>query len=119
MTDQDLVLLERRGRTAWLTLNRPEARNALSLPTLLRLRSLLAELREDAETWVVAITGAGDRAFCAGADLKERRTLTEEQVREFVRQIRGTMDDVAALPQPTVAVMNGHAFGGGCEMALA
>ncbi len=119
MTDQDLVLLERRGRTAWLTLNRPEARNALSLPTLLRLRGLLAELREDPETWVVAITGAGDRAFCAGADLKERRTLSEEQVREFVRQIRGTMDDVAALPQPTVAVMNGHAFGGGCEMALA
>ncbi len=119
MTDRDLVLLERDGPVAWLTLNRPEARNALSLPTLLRLRQLLQELREAEDVWLVAITGAGDKAFCAGADLKERRTFTEDQVREFVRQIRGTMDDVAALPQPTVAVMNGHAFGGGCEMALA
>ncbi|RMH03430.1 MAG: enoyl-CoA hydratase [Planctomycetota bacterium] len=119
MTDSDLVLLERRGRAAWLTLNRPEARNALSLPTLRRLRSLLAELREDEQTWVVAVTGAGDRAFCAGADLKERRTMNEEQVREFVTEIRATMDDVAGLPQPVVAVMNGHAFGGGCELALA
>ncbi len=119
MTDQELVLLERDGPVAWLTLNRPDSRNALSLATLLRLRALLAELKQAEDVWVVAITGAGDKAFCAGADLKERRTLNEEQVREFVRQIRGTMDDVAALPQPTVAVMNGHAFGGGCEMALA
>jgi len=116
---EELVLLERRGRAAWLTLNRPEARNALSLPTLQRLRALLAELREDAETWVVVLTGSGDKAFCAGADLKERRTFDEQQVAEFVRTIRATMDDVAALPQPTVAAMNGAAFGGGCELALA
>ncbi|MBL7009378.1 MAG: enoyl-CoA hydratase/isomerase family protein [Planctomycetes bacterium] len=119
MTDRELVLLERDGPVAWLTLNRPEARNALSLPTLLRLRVLLAELRRADDVWVVALTGAGDKAFCAGADLKERRGLSEDQVRQFVQQIRGTMDDLAALPQPTVAVMNGHAFGGGCEMALA
>ena len=116
---EEPVLLERRGRAAWLTLNRPEARNALSLPTLQRLRALLAELREDAETWVVVLTGSGDKAFCAGADLKERRTFDEAQVAEFVRTIRATMDDVAALPQPTVAAMNGAAFGGGCELALA
>lgn len=119
MSEAPLVTLEREGHVAWLTLNRPESRNALSLPTLLRLRALLAEVAADEEVWAVAITGAGDRAFCAGADLKERRTMPEDQVAEFVRQIRGTMDDVAALPQPTLAVINGHAFGGGCELALA
>ncbi len=119
MTDDALVLLERREHAAWITLNRPEVRNALSLPTLRRLRRVLAEVAADREVWVVAVTGAGDRAFCAGADLKERRTFTEEQVREFVREIRATMDDVAALPQPVVAVCNGATFGGGCELALA
>ncbi len=119
MSDAPLVLLEREGRLAWLTLNRPQVRNALSHATLLRMRALLAELRVDREVWAVAIRGAGDQAFCAGADLKERRSMNEEQVAAFVRDIRGTMDDVAALPQPTLAVINGHAFGGGCEMALA
>jgi len=119
MSDAPLVTLSREGHLAWLTINRPEARNALSFPTLNELRGLLAEVAADSSIWAVALTGAGDRAFCAGADLKERRTMPAEKVPEFVRQIRATMDDIAALPQPTVAVMNGHAFGGGCEMALA
>jgi enoyl-CoA hydratase/carnithine racemase len=119
MSDAPLVTLERDGHAAWITLNRPEARNALSFPTLNRLRELLAELREDASVWAVVLTGAGDKAFCAGADLKERRTMPAEMVPQFVAQIRATMDDIAALPQPTIAAMNGHAFGGGCEMALA
>jgi len=119
MTEVPLVLLEHRGRAAWLTLNRPHSRNALSFATLLELRGHLADLKADSETWLVVLTGAGDKAFCAGADLKERRTMDEAQVQEFVANIRATMDDIAALPQPTVAIMQGHAFGGGCEMALA
>ena len=119
MSEAHLVTLERDGHAAWLTINRPEARNALSFPTLNLLRELLAELREDDSVWAVVLTGAGDKAFCAGADLKERRTMPEDMVPQFVRQIRATMDDIAALPQPTIAAMNGHAFGGGCEMALA
>lgn len=119
MTDQDLVLLERSDHVARLVINRAASRNALSFPTLLRMRTLLAEVRADADIWVVVITGAGEKAFCAGADLKERRTMSEEQVTDFVRNIRGLMDDIANLPQPTIAAMNGHAFGGGCEMALA
>lgn len=119
MSDAPLVTLERDGHAAWLTLNRPEARNALSFPTLNLLRELLAAIRDDDSIWAVVLTGAGDKAFCAGADLKERRTMPEDMVPKFVRQIRATMDDIAALPQPTIAAMNGHAFGGGCEMALA
>jgi len=119
MADQDLVLLERDDHVARIVVNRAAARNALSLPTIKRMRALLAELHKDGDVWVVVITGAGDQAFCAGADLKERRTMNEEQVAEFVKNIRGLMDDIANLPQPTVAAMNGHAFGGGCEMALA
>lgn len=117
-SETPLVLLHRDGSLATLEINRPEARNALSFPTLKLLREKLAELREDASVWAVVLTGAGDKAFCAGADLKERRSMSEAEVKEFVRNIRGTMDDIANLPQPTIAAMNGHAFGGGCEMAL-
>ncbi|HEX9793849.1 MAG TPA: enoyl-CoA hydratase-related protein [Planctomycetota bacterium] len=119
MTAQALVALEQRGHVAWLTLQRPESRNALSLATLGELRAHLAKLAADASVWAVAFTGAGDKAFCAGADLKERRGFDAQMVSRFVREIRAAMDDVAALPQPTVAVMNGAAFGGGCELALA
>ncbi|MGB0953571.1 MAG: enoyl-CoA hydratase-related protein [Planctomycetota bacterium] len=118
-TDTPLVLLHRDGSVATLEINRAAARNALSFPTLMLLREHLKALRTDDSVWVVVLTGAGDKAFCAGADLKERRTMSEDQVKEFVQNIRGTMDDIGALPQPTLAAMNGHAFGGGCEMALA
>lgn len=118
-TEAPLVLLHRDGPVATVEINRPEARNALSFPALMQLRAHLAALRSDDSVWVVVLTGAGDKAFCAGADLKERRSMSEQQVKEFVHNIRGTMDDIARLPQPTIAAMNGHAFGGGCEMALA
>ncbi|MDP6962620.1 MAG: enoyl-CoA hydratase-related protein [Planctomycetota bacterium] len=119
MSEEQLVSLNCQGSLAQITIQRPEARNALSFPTLLQLRAILSELRGRQDIWAVTITGAGDKAFCAGADLKERRSMSEEQVVEFVKNIRGTMDDIASLPQPTIAIINGHAFGGGCEMALA
>jgi len=115
----ELVDHRRDGDLAWLTIQRPEVMNCLSFPTLRRLRTLLEELREDLSLRCILITGAGEKAFCAGADLKERRSMPEDRVPQFVANIRGLMDDVAAMPQPTIAVVNGFAFGGGTELMLA
>ena len=117
--DPSLVSLRREGELAWLTIERAAVMNCLSFPTLKRLRTLLAELREDLTLRCLLITGAGDKAFCAGADLKERKSMPLERVPHFVRNIRALMDDVEAMPQPTVAVINGFCFGGGTELALA
>lgn len=114
----DLVTVEREGDLVWLTIDRPEVMNCLSFPTLRRFRTLLAELRGDLSIRCILIRGAGEKAFCAGADLKERKTMPAERVPDFVRNIRGLMDDVAAMPQPTVAVVGGFAFGGGTELML-
>ncbi|MEZ5980524.1 MAG: enoyl-CoA hydratase-related protein [Planctomycetota bacterium] len=115
----ELVEVRREGHVVWLTIDRPEVMNCLSFPTLKRLRTLCAELRDDDSVRAICITGRGEKAFCAGADLKERRTMPVDRVPDFVRNIRGVMDDVAALPQPTIAVVNGFAFGGGTELMLA
>jgi enoyl-CoA hydratase/carnithine racemase len=118
MSSPGPVALLRDGAVVTLQLERAEARNALDTATLAALRGHLAALREDPEVFAVVLRGSGTRAFCAGADLKERRTMDEAQVKHFVREIRATMDDIASLPQPTIAAINGSAFGGGCEMAL-
>jgi enoyl-CoA hydratase len=115
----ELVSTRREGDLLWITLERPEVMNCLSFPTLRRFRSLLEQVAEDLTVRCVLITGAGERAFCAGADLKERKTMDPERVPHFVRNIRALMDDVDSLPQPTVAVVNGFAFGGGTELMLA
>ncbi len=115
----ELVEMRREGDLVWLTLARPEVMNCLSFPTLKRFRTILEELREDLSIRCILITGTGEKAFCAGADLKERRTMPLDRVPEFVKNIRALMDDVEALPQPTIGVINGFAFGGGTELLLA
>jgi len=117
--DPALVTCRREGELAWLTLQRPEVMNCLSFPTLKRFRALLEELRADLSLRCILITGAGEKAFCAGADLKERKTMPLERVPLFVKNIRALMDDVAGMPQPTLAVINGFCLGGGTELALA
>jgi enoyl-CoA hydratase/carnithine racemase len=113
------VTWERRDGLGILTIDRPEVLNCLSFPALKRLRRLLHEIGQDLTLRAVLITGAGERAFCAGADLKERRTMPRERVPNFVRNIRRAMDEVERLPQPTIALVNGVALGGGMELMLA
>jgi enoyl-CoA hydratase/carnithine racemase len=116
----DDILVERReGGIVWVTLNRPEARNALSRSVNLDLRRIAGELRNDRDVRAVVLTGAGDRAFCAGADLKERKGVGPEQTGPYVDAISGAMNAWARIPQPTIALVNGFAFGGGFELALA
>jgi enoyl-CoA hydratase/carnithine racemase len=115
----ELVSVKRDGELCWLTIERPEVMNCLSFPTLKRFRTLLEGLREDYSIRCILITGSGQKAFCAGADLKERKDMVPEFVPQFVRNIRALMDDVEQMPQPTVAVVNGFAFGGGTELMLA
>jgi len=113
------VQFRKEGLIGILTLNRPEVFNCLNLETLQTMRGLLAEIALDRDVRVLVVTGAGDKAFCAGADLKERRTMNEQQVQLFIRTIRDTFSELEKLPKPVIAAINGVALGGGTELALA
>jgi enoyl-CoA hydratase/carnithine racemase len=106
---------ERRG-ARWITLDRPDSRNALSRRMVDELRAAVGESHH---ARLVVFTGAGDKAFCAGADLKERRGMTHGDTRQFLDDLNALMNEIAALPSLTLAAVNGAAFGGGCELALA
>ena len=117
-----LVLVERRGRAAFVTLNRPDAANALSKALVSGLEAVFAELaglvKQGDDLRAVVVTGVG-KAFSAGADLKERRAMTLEQTWGFLDELNRLMNAVAAFPRPVIAAINGAAFGGGLELALA
>ena len=116
---EELVLENIEGHVALLTLNRPRVMNALNFPMLRALKEKIEGLWFDRGVRVVMVTGAGEKAFCAGADLKERATLLEKEVKEYIRTIRDTFTMLEEIPKPTIAVINGGAFGGGLEMSLA
>jgi enoyl-CoA hydratase/carnithine racemase len=104
---------------ATITLDRPDAANALDRFALRRLSEIVWTLGDDARARAVVVTGSGTKAFCAGADLKERAGMSLDEVREYIRTIRDTLTALERLPQPVIAAINGSAFGGGCELALA
>jgi enoyl-CoA hydratase/carnithine racemase len=114
-----ILLTEQRDGVAILTLNRPAAMNALNSALLYALEAKIAEMRFETGVRVIIITGQGDRAFCAGADLKERATLSPMQVKEYIFTIRNLFTTIEQLSKPVIAAINGIALGGGTELALA
>ncbi|KAF9969391.1 hypothetical protein BGZ73_008276 [Actinomortierella ambigua] len=103
---------------AVINFNRPKASNALSRKFVNEFRSTLDELRYDSEARVVILRSLVDGVFCAGADLRERATMSPVEVKQFLSNLRESFRDLETLPIPTIAVIDGAALGGGLEMAL-
>jgi enoyl-CoA hydratase/carnithine racemase len=115
----ELVLVQRDGPVATVVLNRPEARNALNLALLEQLAQRLTELENVGELRALVVTGAGDRAFCAGADLIERQTMSAAERTAHTRKIDEVANALEVFPVPVVAAIEGFALAGGAEIAIA
>jgi enoyl-CoA hydratase len=112
------LIVEKRGAVAWITVNRPDKLNALNVRTREEILAVFKELGEDRDTRVVVITGAGDKAFIAGADISEFSGNTALEQREIMCRSRA-FDAMEDCPKPVIAMINGYALGGGCELAMA
>jgi enoyl-CoA hydratase/carnithine racemase len=113
------VLYEKKGGIAYVTLNRPKVLNALSHRTWEDLRTAFVDARDDAAVRGVILTGAGDKAFIAGADISELANLTAVEAEESSRFGQEVLNLVENLGKPVIAAINGFALGGGCETAMA
>jgi enoyl-CoA hydratase len=118
MTFENL-LLERDGPVAIVTLNRPKVLNALNAQTLSELASLMAALKADDAVRAIVLTGAGEKAFVAGADINELAALSPIEGKEHARRGQVVFDSIENLGKPVIAAVNGFALGGGCELAMA
>src|SRR5258706_5663745 len=118
MSDAASVRLERRGGIALVTLDRPERMNALSRDLVARFGEVGREVAAQDDVRLVIVTGAGDKAFCAGADLKERAGMSHDEVRALLLAYESELGWLETSPVPTLAAINGVALGGGLELSL-
>lgn len=112
------VLLEKEDRVAILSINRPKALNALNNDTLVEIKKAIEEIKEDAGIDVLIITGAGDKAFVAGADISFMQPLSAIEGRAFGALGQEVFRMIEAMEKPVIAAVNGFALGGGCELAM-
>lgn len=113
------LLLEVKDQIAFVTVNRPDKLNALNKDTILELRSVFKELRGREDVFVVILTGSGDKAFVAGADIKELNELDVLSAKKFAERGQYVFNTIENMNKPVIAAVNGFALGGGCELALA
>src|SRR5436853_3975052 len=113
------LLCEKKGAIAYVTLNRPRVLNALNRQTWKELRTVFEDARDDAEIRGVILTGAGDKAFIAGADIGELSKVTAVEAERSSTFGQGVLNLIENLGKPVVAAINGFALGGGCETAMA
>jgi len=113
------LLLEKNGAVAVLTINRPKALNALNSDTLSELSTALDELGRDSGVKVVILTGSGEKAFIAGADISQMKDFNPLEGRRFAQLGQAAFRKLEMIPQPVIAAINGFALGGGCELAMA
>lgn len=113
------LLIELNDAVAWVTVNRPDKLNALNRATLTELQSAFDALRADAQVRVIVLTGAGPKAFVAGADIAEMRGLNAIEARDFSKLGQDLMLSIEQCGKPVIAMINGFALGGGLELAMA
>jgi enoyl-CoA hydratase/carnithine racemase len=113
------VLYDKKGPIAYVTLNRPKVLNALSQAVFSELKEVLWDARDDASVRGVILTGSGDKAFAAGADIAEMSTSTGVHAEESTRHAQAVTELIEILGKPVIAAVNGFALGGGCELAMA
>jgi enoyl-CoA hydratase len=113
------LLVEVSERIATITFNRPKSLNALNPATVRELKAALEEVAAREDVGVVLLTGAGEKAFVAGADIAEMRNFTTLEALDFAMLGQGVLEFLERMPQPVIGVVNGFALGGGCEVAMA
>jgi enoyl-CoA hydratase len=113
------LLVSFSDRIATVTINRPKTLNALNLAVMQDLSAVFEDIASREDVGVVLLTGAGEKAFVAGADISEMRHYTTVQALEFSLFGQGVLERIERLPQPVIGVVNGFALGGGCELAMA
>lgn len=118
MEESDALNVDIDSQICTITLNRPDKMNALNEELLGHLWHTAYELQQRDDVRVVILTGAGQKAFCAGADLEERRQMSESDTRQRIRDYKRCFGAFEELPKPVIAAINGYAFGGGLELAL-
>jgi enoyl-CoA hydratase len=115
----ETLLVERDGGVAVVTVNRPKVLNALNAQTIDELRRVMLQLKSDPEVRAVVLTGAGDKAFVAGADINELAVQSPTSGREIALLGQHVFDLIEGMGKPVIAAVNGYALGGGCELAMA
>jgi len=111
------ITVEREGRLLLVTINRPDVLNALRLKTFQEIGEAVTRFKEDAEAGAMIITGAGDRAFCAGGDVKGLIDMSSTDALKFAKMAHGILDAMESTPKPIIAAVNGMALGAGCDLA--